>query len=62
MDRSEIEGEIRLLDVQVLEIEALVAQQQHVIGTLEKIGRNANPARTPLLTCLPYSAAERPSC
>jgi hypothetical protein len=52
MDRDKIESDIRLLDVRVLEIVALVAQQQHVIATLERIGRDTRAANDALAELL----------
>ena len=52
MEREAIESEMRLLDVRVLEIEALVSQQQHVIATLDEIGRDSRAARDALADLL----------
>jgi hypothetical protein len=39
------ESDERLLDVRVLEIQALTAQQQRVIKTLDLVGRDSSAAR-----------------
>jgi hypothetical protein len=52
MDQTAIESEMRLLNVRLLEIEALVAQQQRVIATLDELGRDTKAAKGALSNLL----------
>ena len=52
MDQTAIESEMRLLNVRLLEIEALIAQQQRVITTLDELGRDTTGAKGALSNLL----------